>query len=95
MKVGQEVTIQLNDLPWTKYGKLNGKVSLVPSDSLQVSANSSQSIFPVEIILSQNFLQDRNKNKVYLHIGSTASVRIKISKNTIFQKFLQSLVANE
>ena len=95
VKVGQEVTIQLNDLPWTKYGKLNGKVSLVPSDSFQVSANSSQNIFPVEIILSQNFLQDRNKNKVYLHIGSTASVRIKISKNTIFQKFLQSLVANE
>lgn len=95
VKVGQEVIIQLNDLPWTKYGKLNGKVSLVPSDSLQVSANLSQNIFPVEITLSQNFLQDRNKNKVYLHIGSTASVRIKISKNTIFQKFLQSLVANE
>ena len=95
LKIGQDAILQFNDLPWTKYGKLNGKVSLVPSDSLQVSANSSQNIFPVEIILSQDFLQDRNKNKVYLHIGSTASVRIKISENTIFQKFLQSLVANE
>ena len=95
LKIGQEAIIQFNDLPWTKYGKLNGNVSLVPYDALQVSANSNQNVFPVEIILSQDFLQDRNKNKVYLHIGSTASVRIKISENTIFQKFLQSLVANE
>ncbi|MCF0124441.1 MAG: HlyD family efflux transporter periplasmic adaptor subunit, partial [Clostridia bacterium] len=95
LKIGQEAIIQVNDLPWTKYGKLNGKVLLVPSDSLQVSANSSQNVFPVEITLSQIFLEDRNKNKIYLHIGSTASVRIKISNNTIFQKFLQSLIENK
>lgn len=95
VQIGQEAIIQINDLPWTKYGKLNGIVSLVPSDSIQSSSSSTENVFPVEITLFQNYLKDREKNKIFLHIGSMANVRIKVSKNTIFQKFLQSLVANE
>lgn len=95
IKIGQEAVIQINDLPWTRYGKLKGYVSLVPSDCYPTSENFASSIFLVEITLSQNYLQDRKKEKVFLHIGSSANVSIKVSKNTILQKFLQNLVSNE
>lgn len=95
IKIGQEVIVQIDDLPWTKYGKLIGKVSLIPSDVKKSIELSGGNFFPVEIQLSQNYLQDRKKEKVFLHIGSSANVKIKVSKNTIFQKFLQSLVLND
>lgn len=95
IKVGQEAIVQIDDLPWTKYGKLKGIVSLIPTDVVKIQEFSTKNFLPVEIQLSQNFLQDRKKEKIFLHIGSSANVKIKVSENTIFQKFLQSLVLND
>ncbi|MBR5646356.1 MAG: HlyD family efflux transporter periplasmic adaptor subunit [Treponema sp.] len=94
IKIGQEAIVQITDLPWSKYGKVLGSVSLVPPDAIQILNSYPNNVFPVEIKLQQNYLQDREKEKVFLHIGSSAKVRIKISKNTIFQKFLQRLINN-
>ncbi|MCF0124333.1 MAG: HlyD family efflux transporter periplasmic adaptor subunit, partial [Treponema sp.] len=93
--IGQEVIVQIDDLPWTKYGKLIGTVGLIPPDAIQSTDISYEKNFPVIVNLSQNFLQDRKKKKVYLHVGTSTKVKIKVSQNTIFEKFLQSLVSND
>lgn len=95
VKIGQEVIVQIDDLPWTRYGKLIGIVSLIPSDVIKTQDLSAENVLPIEIQLSQNYLQDRKKEKTFLHVGSSANVKIKVSKYTVFQKFLQSLVLND
>lgn len=95
VKIGQEVIVQIDDLPWTRYGKLIGIVSLIPSDVIKTQDLSAENVLPIEIQLSQNYLEDRKKEKNFLHVGSSANVKIKVSKYTVFQKFLQSLVLND
>lgn len=94
IKIGQEAIVQITDLPWTKYGKLIGQISLIPPDVIHNTSVSEKNGFPVEIKLSKNYLQDKNE-KFFLHVGSSGKVRIKISTNTIFQKFLEKVVLND
>ena len=92
IKLGQEVLFQIKDLPYTKYGKLKGKITLIPSDAVV----SDTVYFPVEVELDRNFLQDKNlfeKNeKIFLKVGTKVSAKIIVDKNTIFQKLLKKLV---
>lgn len=95
IKVGQESIIQITDLPWTKYGKLIGTVSIIPPDAIDSSNAKINKVFPVVIDIRQNYLQDRRKEKIFLHVGSTGKVSIRVSKNTVFQRFLERIILNE
>lgn len=94
IKLGQEVFIQIKDLPYTKYGKLKGIISFIPNDVAQ-----GTTYFPVEVYLEKNFLQSKNKftknNKIFLKIGTKVSAKIIVDKNTLFQKFLQKVIMND
>ena len=87
IKIGQEVIVQAMDLPWTKYGKVLGTISLIPPDS-------TKNVFPIEIKLHQNYIKDCRNEKVFFHVGGLTRVRIKISENTIIQKILQMVIEN-
>lgn len=92
IKVGQDVLFQIKDLPYTKFGKLKGKISLIPSDAV-VADNV---YFPVEVELEKNYLQAQNqfgkKEKVFIKVGTKVTAKVIVDKNTIFQKVLQKLV---
>ncbi len=91
IKLGQEVLFQIEDLPYTKYGKLKGKITLIPSDAVV----SDIVYFPVEVELDRNFLMAKNKlekeGKIFLKVGTKVYSKIVVDKNTIFQKLLKKL----
>lgn len=88
IKKGQEVFLEIKDLPFTKYGKLKGVVSLIPQDVV----DNENPYYPVEIELERNYLQNLKREKVFIKIGTCASVKIITDRNTIFQKILQTLI---
>lgn len=85
INIGQEAFIQIQDLPFIKYGKLKGKLSLISQDVV----DSENPYYSVEINLDRNYLQNWKKEKVYLKIGTGVSVKIITDKNTIIQKIIQ------
>ena len=87
IKIGQNVLLQINDLPYTKYGKIEGKIILIPSDVI-ISENP---YYPVEVLLDKNYVKHKSE-KVYLKIGTKVSTKIIVDSNTIFQKILNKLV---
>ena len=88
IKIGQVVFLEIKDLPFTKYGKLKGKVSMIPKDVIE---NENQ-YYPIEIELERNYLQNFKKEKIFIKIGTRTSVKIITDRDTIFQKILQALI---
>ena len=72
IKENQNVFFQIKDLPSTKYGKLQGKINLIPAD---VRRNESP-FFPVEINLDKCYLQNWKKEKLYIRVGTKVIAKI-------------------
>lgn len=91
IKENQKVFLKIDDLPFTYYGNLTGYVSYIPSDISYIDNINNTALFSIEVILDKNYLEHRNKNKVFLHIGTKAKARIIVDKYTIIQKFFQTI----
>ena len=92
IKIGQDVFFQIKDLPFTKYGKLQGKICMIPSDAVMAEAP----FYPVEVLLSKNYMKAKNQfgktEVVMLKIGTKVNAKVIVDKNTIFQKLLQKIM---
>ena len=87
IKLGQNVIFQISDLPYTKYGKLEGSIILIPADAVL----SENPYYPVEVKLNKGSLKYKNEI-IKLKIGTKVSAKIITDSNTIFQKILGKLV---
>lgn len=92
IKIGQDVFFQIEDLPFTKYGKLQGKISMIPSDAVI----SEKPFFPVEVLLLQDYMVAKTRfgktDTVLLKIGTKVNAKVIVDRNTIMQKILQKMV---
>lgn len=92
IKIGQDVLLQIKDLPYTKYGKLYGKITRISKDVV----NEGSSYFLIDVLMSKNFLQFKKgwneKDRIFLKVGSEISAKIIVDSNTIFQRIIQGLV---
>lgn len=94
INIGQKTFLQIKDLPFTKYGKIQGTVSLIPQDSII----SEKSYFPVEILLDKNFVESKSllkKEKIFLKVGSKVTGKIIVDSNTVFEKILEKVVLHD
>lgn len=88
IKIGQNVIFQISDLPYTKYGKLEGKIILIPADAIE----SDNPYFPVEVKLDKGSLTYK-KETIKLKVGTKVNAKIITDSNTIFQKMIGKLVS--
>ena len=94
IKIGQSVLLQIEDLPFTKYGKIQGTVCLIPQDSII----SEKSYFPVEVLLDKNFVEAKKlfkKEKIFIKVGSKVTGKIIVDSNTVFEKILEKVVLHD
>lgn len=83
----QTVLFQIKDLPYTKYGKLEGKITFIPVDAVI----SDTPYYPVEVSLNKTSLAYR-KEIINLKVGTKISAKVLVDTNTIAQRALQKLV---
>lgn len=88
IKIGQNVIFQISDLPYTKYGKLEGKIILIPADAIE----SDNPYYPVEVKLDKGSLTYK-KETIKLKVGTKVNAKIITDSNTIFQKIIGKLVS--
>lgn len=91
IQIGQEILLQIKDLPFIKYGKIKGRISFIPKDVVQ----SNIPYFPVEAEIDKTYVQGKDKNKVQLRVGTNVDVKIIVDRYTIFQKILQKVICHE
>lgn len=89
---GQEVFIRIEDLPFTKYGKIKGRVTVVPYDAVM----DDNSFYPIEVVLLSTYVKSKNifnnNEIIMLKIGTKISAEIIVGRNTIIQKLVQELI---
>ncbi len=74
-------------MPYTKYGKLEGIISLIPFDT----DYSEQSYYSVEVTINKKYMSSK-KEIITLRVGTKVSAKIVVDANTIFQKFFQKII---
>lgn len=90
IKIQQKVLLQISDLPYTKYGKIEGDITLIPTDT----ASADDNYYSVEVTLRKNFVSDK-KEKTFLKVGTGVYAKVIVDKNTIFQKFVQKIFIHD
>lgn len=92
IELNQDVFIRIEDLPFTKYGKIQGKINMIPYDAV-IEDNS---FYPLEVLLSNNYVKSKNlcnnSEIVMLKIGTKVNAEIIVDRNTIIQKLIQGLM---
>jgi multidrug efflux pump subunit AcrA (membrane-fusion protein) len=80
VKIGDKVTMSFPGLPPSKYGKLEGEISLIPAD--YKIGNESKPIFIVEATIKEPWLVSGGE-RIYLRSGIEAIGRIIIDRDTV------------
>jgi multidrug efflux pump subunit AcrA (membrane-fusion protein) len=81
VKIGDAVTLRFPGLPPSKYGKLEGEISLIPADYSM--GFESKPVFIVEAKFKEPWLVSGKGEKIYLRSGIEAIGRIIIGQDTI------------
>jgi multidrug efflux pump subunit AcrA (membrane-fusion protein) len=89
VNIGDAVTLRFPGLPPSRYGKLEGEVSLIPADyRIGVEAKP---VFIVEARIKEPWLASRKGEKIYLRAGIEAIGRIIIGQDTVMGMTLKKL----
>lgn len=88
IKKGQIVKLRFPSLPPSRFGQLEGYISLIPAD-VKIVGNSAY--FFVEAEIPQPFLLASNGEHIQLRSGISAEGRIIIDNDTIFRMMLRKL----
>ncbi len=89
IRPGEEVTIKVDAFPYSRYGTLQGTVLSLSHDAIQRDRNEamagqpgSQSVFPAQIELNQNYITVDNR-EVLLTAGMSIQANIKVGKRRV------------
>ncbi|NEQ24256.1 MAG: HlyD family type I secretion periplasmic adaptor subunit [Microcoleus sp. SIO2G3] len=78
IRVGMPVDVRVDAYPFTEFGSVDGVVTKVGSEAIAPNAqNPGQTVFPVEVRLDQQFLQQRSEQFVLVP-GMSLVANIKV-----------------
>jgi hemolysin D len=88
VRAGQEAPIKLDTFPFTRYGTIDGKVSLVTADA--VNDDKRGAIFPVTVALQRKQI-DVDGKMVGLAPGMNLVVEIKTGRRRVLEYLLSPI----
>lgn len=104
IKKGQDAEVKIETFDYTKYGTINGKVSYISRDSIDLQdpsfanppqsndrSQSKGSVYSVKILLNQKSINIDGLNTP-LTAGMSVSVGVKLGSRRIIQYFLSPLI---
>ncbi len=88
VKIGDSVKIRFSQLPPSRYGMIETKVTIVPPDVTYLNGNA---IFIVESQINSPYLTTKSGQKIKLTPGITANAKIITDKSTVLQMVMKKL----
>ena len=88
VKKGQKVKMRFPSLPPSRFGQLEGYISLIPAD-VKIAGNNA--VFIVEADIPNPYLIAQNGEKIFLRSGISAEGRIIIDNDTVLRMMLRKL----
>ena len=88
LKNGQIVNLRFPGLPPSRFGQLQGTISLIPAD---ITVSSNNPVFLVEADIPEPFLFANNGEKINLRSGLSAEARIIVSRDSVMKMILRKL----
>ena len=88
VRIGQAAVVKLETFPFTRYGTVDAKVSLVTADA--VSDDKRATIFPVTLALEQKQI-DVDGRMVRLAPGMNLTAEIKTGKRRVIEYLLSPI----
>lgn len=88
VKKGQKVKMRFPSLPPSRFGQLEGYISLIPAD-VKIAGNNA--VFIVEADIPNPYLITQNGEKIFLRSGISAEGRIIIDNDTVLRMMLRKL----
>ena len=89
VKVGQIAEISIDSFPASDFGAIDATVTKIGSDALAPKPSEGKGYrFPAELILKNQFLKQKNGNKLPLQSGMSLSANIKLRKVTYLKLLL-------
>lgn len=86
VKPGLPATVKLDAYDYTIYGSLNGEVSYISADTLNEEVRGNeQPYYRVQIKTKGRNLVSRQKGRIDIQPGMTATVEIKTGSNTVLR----------
>lgn len=82
VKVGQNAKVRVDAFPASRYGELNGKITLIGADVLAPDKTSNSYRFPIDITLERSWLEV-NDLKIPLRSGMAISSNLQIRKKRL------------
>lgn len=77
VKVGQNAKVRVDAFPSSRYGEINGSVSLIGADALEPDQTANYYRFPVKINLEQSFLETKGI-EIPLRTGMSVTSNLQI-----------------
>lgn len=92
VKPGLPATVKLDAYDYSIYGALDGEVTYISADTLDVDVrNNEQPYYRVQIKTSIRNLVGKNKERIDIQPGMTAVAEIKTGKKTVLQYLLKPI----
>ena len=77
VKIGQKAKVRIDAYPSSRYGELNGEVSLIGADVLPPDNTSNSYRFPINLTLDKSWLM-AGEIKIPLRAGMSITSNLKI-----------------
>jgi multidrug efflux pump subunit AcrA (membrane-fusion protein) len=88
VKKGQQIKLRFPSLPPSRFGQLEGYISLIPAD-VKIAGNNA--VFIVEADIPHPYLTSQSGEKIFLRSGISAEGRIIIDNDTVLRMMLRKL----
>lgn len=85
---GQKVSLRFPSLPPSRFGQLEGIVSLIPAD---VKISGTNAYFLLEATIPNPYLIAQNGEKIFLRSGVSAQGRIIIDQDSVLRMILRKI----
>jgi len=86
VRPGLPATVKLDAYDYTIYGALKGEVTYISADTLTEEVRGSElPYYRVQIKTQAHNLVDKNKQRIDIQPGMTATVEIKTGSNTVWR----------
>ncbi|HEY9658599.1 MAG TPA: HlyD family secretion protein, partial [Allocoleopsis sp.] len=91
IRVGMPVDIRIDAYPFTEFGSISGVVTKVGSEAIAVDGAGRQTVFPVEVQLKQQFLEQSRK-RFSLVPGMSLVANIKVRERAPISYVTEELI---
>ena len=82
IKKGQAATVRVDAFPSSRYGELDGQISVIGADSLPPNSIYNYYRFPVDIELTKSWLETK-EYKIPLRVGMSITSNLKIREKRV------------